>query len=154
MKLIFSTAIAIALPATLLLGCGPAHPRYPSYEAVLASGSPRDYSAEPLGDAPACAGECRCPRVRYDDRWVYHCDGRWVYYDRGLWWTYPHLYIYYVQGIPTVYRGPTRNIGPARSSRGFPSGEDASPRLHRTPSGHTPPSGTRNIGPPPKRSGD
>jgi hypothetical protein len=114
-----------ALLAALLAGCGPSRQGgYPSYDAVVSQYVPAGpYRGEILADGlPRPDGpDCACPRVRYDDDWVYYYHGRWIYWRHGYWYTYPHFYVYYWGGLPYVYSGPHYGI---RQDGGNPGGAD------------------------------
>lgn len=109
------------------LGCAPAAiSGYPSYEETVAKYAPPGrYAATPLGAASGLRvpADCDCPRVWYDDHWVYYWDGHWVYWDQGIWYRYPVFYVYYHEDLLHVYDGRTRGItkGPRPSA---PSADD------------------------------
>jgi hypothetical protein len=134
--------LAIAAVLAAAAGCGPARQGgYPSYDAVVSQYVPAGpYQGEPLADGlprPE-GGSCDCPRVWYDDHWVYYYEGRWLYWHHGYWYTYPYFYVYYWGGLPYVYSGPHYGIRHAGGSGGNPP---PPPALGSQSSGSSGPSG-------------
>lgn len=165
MKRLLASAVVLLAAS----GCGPARQgSYPSYDAVVSQYVPAGpYGGEPLADGlPRPEGDtCDCPRVWYEDRWVYYFEGHWIYWHHGYWYTYPHFYVYYWGGTPYVYSGPHTGVRKAGSGgSGTPppppalgsqsSGSSGTPGPAR--SDFSPPAPSRSEGrsDPPSRSRD
>lgn len=113
-----ATNIFIVFAALMVLGvvgCGPSYQStYPSYEAIVAQYVPDGkYQGERLDAAlaPDCDyRNCGCPRIWYDNHWVYYCHGCWVYWYHGYWYHYPYFYVHYRDGGYYAYTGSVKHI--------------------------------------------
>lgn len=101
-----------------IISCGPANlTRYPSYDQVISKYAPTDrYKGVQVDESVSRTppDECDCPRIWYQNHWVYYYDGYWFYRYHDFWYYYPVFYVHYVDGVPRAYRGSTRSIRKGR----------------------------------------
>jgi len=148
--------------AAAIASCGPSYQgSYPSYEAVISQYvPPGTYRGVVLEDAAHYppGPYCDCPRVWYDDHWVYYYHGRWIYWHHDCWYWYPVFYVYYWGGLPYVYVGPARSIHQADSPGGSGAGQihhaypAARPSTTSLGGSSRSPQRERESAPPPRRS--
>ena len=133
-------SMSFIMLAGLVTSCGPSlSSRYPSYKQVVSKYAPAgDYQSIKAETAAHHTPdeECDCPRIWYQDRWVYYFEGHWFYRHHGFWYTYPVFYVHYIDGAPHVYRRDTRSIRKGsrnRSRRELRNDayDSSSPRSHR-----------------------
>ena len=122
--------VFVALMALGVAGCVQSYQStYPSYEVIVAQYVPDgEYQGERLDAAlaPDCDyRNCDCPRMWYDDHWVYYCHGCWVYWYHGYWYHYPYFYVYYRDGGYYAYTGSVKHI-----TQGGNASQGSNPSVH------------------------
>lgn len=93
--------------------CGPSQNHYPSYKQTAAKYAPKEkFEGVRIDDPEAFPRSrcCNCPRIWYNDHWVYYYHDRWFYWEHDHWHYYPRFHFYYYHEFPYIYSGPERSI--------------------------------------------